>query len=99
MIRILKASLALLCIVALPTIVQAEVSKETLDSISTPTLRFLDGAPLHKIADQVYDFLVKLPAVDASLTGQPAASLKGLFDGAHSVGEVEAQQVEILISA
>jgi hypothetical protein len=43
----------------------AQVSKEVLDSISTPdqvetsigTLEFLDGAPLPETAERVYDYL------------------------------------------
>jgi len=43
----------------------AQVSKEVLDSISTPnevktsigTLKFLDGAPLPETAEKVYDYL------------------------------------------
>ncbi len=46
-------------------VASAEVSKEVLDSISTPnegetsigTLKFLDGAPSPETAEKVYDFM------------------------------------------
>ena len=55
----------------------AQVSKEVLDSISTPnqvetsigTLEFLDGAPLPETAERVYDYLDTMRGVDAFLKG------------------------------
>ena len=84
----------------------AEVSQETLDSISTPntvetsigTLKFLDGAPLPETAAKVYDYLDTARAMDTFLKGQPAASIKGLIDGARSIGAVEANEVWIVES-
>jgi hypothetical protein len=81
----------------------AQVSKEVLDSISTPnqvetsigTLEFLDGAPLPETAEKVYDYLDTMRGVDAFLKGMPGASLKGLIKGAHDVGAVEYNQVLI----
>ena len=81
----------------------AQVSKEVLDSISTPnevdtsigTLKFLDGAPLPETAEKVYDYLDTTRAMDAFLKGMPGASLKALIDGAHSIGAVEAHEVMI----
>ncbi|MDH3548533.1 MAG: hypothetical protein OEQ16_04225, partial [Gammaproteobacteria bacterium] len=78
--------------------VSAQVSKEVLDSISTPnqvetsigTLEFLDGAPLPETADRVYDYLDTMRGVDAFLKGMPGASLQGLIHGAHSQGATEA---------
>jgi hypothetical protein len=79
----------------------AQVSKEILDSISTPdrvetsigTLKFLDGAPLPETAERVYDYLDTMRGVDAFLKGMPGASLHGLIKGAHDVGAVEYNQV------
>ena len=79
----------------------AQVSKEVLDSISTPnqvetsigTLEFLDGAPLPETAERVYDYLDTMRGVDAFLKGMPGASLQGLIKGARSQGAVESHQV------
>jgi len=79
----------------------AQVSKEVLDSISTPirvetsigTLKFLDGAPYPETAEKVYDYLDTMRGVDAFLKGMPGASLQGLIKGAHSQGAVECHQV------
>src|SRR6056300_1092729 len=78
----------------------AQVSKEVLDSISTPdqvetsigTLKFLDGAPYPETADKVYDYLDTMRGVDAFLKGMPGASLQALIHGAHSQGATEAHQ-------
>ena len=74
----------------------AQVSKEVLDSITTPdqvktsigTLKFLDGAPYPETADTVYDYLDTMRGVNAFLKGMPGASLHGLIKGAHDVGAV-----------
>ena len=79
----------------------AQVSKEVLDSISTPdqvvtsigTLTFLDGAPYPETAKRVYDYLDTMRGVDAFLKGMPGASLQGLIKGAHSQGAVKCHQV------
>lgn len=85
------------------TMSYADVSKETLRSISTPnevqtsigTLRFVDGAPLPETAQKTYDFLDTSRAMDTFLKGMPGASVKALIDGAHSLGAVEAHEVII----
>jgi len=81
----------------------AQVSKEVLDSISTPnrvetsigTLEFLDGAPLPETAERVYDYLDTMRGVDVFLKGMPGASLQGLIKGAHEVGAVKYNQVAV----
>jgi hypothetical protein len=86
-------------IICLPA--AAQVSKEVLDSITTPdqvntsigTLKFLDGAPYPETADTVYDYLDTMRGVDAFLKGMPGASLHGLIKGAHDVGAVKYNQV------
>ena len=70
--------------------VSAQVSKEVLDSISTPdrvetsigTLESLDGAQLPETADKVYDYLDTMRGVEAFQKGRPGASLQGLIKGA-----------------
>lgn len=82
-------------------IASAEVSKDVLDSISTPdkvktsigTLRFLDGAPDQKTAEKVYDYLDTMRGVDVFLKGMPLASLAALIDGLNELGAIEAHQV------
>lgn len=79
----------------------AELSKEVLDSISTPnevetsigTLKFLDGAPYPETAEKLYDYLDTARAADAFLKGMPGCSLLALIEGAHSLGAVEAHEV------
>jgi hypothetical protein len=81
--------------------INAQVSQEVLESISTPdrvetsigTLEFLDGAPYPGTAEKVYDYLDTMRGVDAFLKGMPGASLQGLIKGAHSQGAVECHQV------
>ena len=82
----------------------AQVSKEVLDSISTPnkvetsigTLKFLDGAPLPETAQKAYDYLDTMRGADAFLKGTPGASLQALIKGNHSLGAVECNQVMIM---
>ena len=79
----------------------AQVSKETLESITTPekvetsigTLNFMDGAPSPETAQKVYDYLDTMRGVDAFLKGMPGASMRAMMHGAHSIGAVEAHQV------
>ena len=86
-----------------PCIASAEISKEVLDSISTPdqvntsigTLNFLDGAPTHETVEKVYDYLDTARAMDTFLKGMPGASVNALIDGAHALGAVEANEVMI----
>lgn len=97
-------TVVLAVVMAFVTVASAEVSKEVLDSISTPdevktsigTLKFLDGAPYPETAGKVYDYLDTMRGVDAFLKGMPGASLQGLINGARSIGAVEYNQVMIL---
>ena len=81
----------------------SQVRKEVLDSISTPnevqtsigTLKFLDGAPYPETAEKVYDYIDTARAADAFLKGMPGASLRGLIEGAHSIGAVKVNEVMI----
>jgi hypothetical protein len=81
----------------------AQVSKEVLDSISTPnkvktsigTLKFLDGAPYPETAEKVYDYIDTMRGVDAFLKGMQGASLHGIITGLRGIGAVEAHQVVI----
>ena len=81
----------------------AEVSKETLESISTPdqvqtsigTLNYFDGAPNLETAEKVYDYLDRMRGVDTFLKGMPGASVDALIKGNHELGAVQAHQVVI----
>jgi hypothetical protein len=82
----------------------AEVSKEVLNSISTPnevktsigTLKFLDGAPYPETAEKVYDYLDTMRGVDVFLKCIPAASIHELIKGNRSVSGGECHQVTIM---
>ena len=84
-------------------IASAEVSKDVIDSISTPdkvktsigTLKFFDGAPLPETSEKVYDYLDTMRGVDTFLKGMPGASLDALIKGNHELGAVQAHQVLI----
>ena len=97
----LLAVLATVTVLCAPMAVIAEVSSDVLDSISTPdevetsigTLEFLDGAPLPKTAEKVYDYLDTARAMDAFMKGMPGASMKAMLDGSHSLGAIEANEV------
>ena len=97
----LLAVLATVTDLCAPMAVIAEVSSDVLDSISTPdevetsigTLEFLDGAPLPKTAEKVYDYLDTARAMDAFMKGMPGASMKAMLDGSHSLGDIEANEV------
>jgi len=69
----------------------------TPDTVETSlgTLKFFDGVPTKETADLVYDHLDTMRAADTFMKGMPGASLKGLIDGAHSLGAVEANEVMI----
>ena len=81
----------------------AQISKEVLDSISTPnevetsigTLKFLDGAPLPETSELVYEYLDRARGVDTFLKGIPAASMYAIIHGTESLGAVEAHQIVI----
>ena len=82
----------------------AQVSKDVLDSISTPDqvdtsigkLEFLDGAPSPGTAEKVYDYLDTMRGVDAFLKGMPGASLQALIHGNHELGATASHQVMIM---
>jgi hypothetical protein len=82
----------------------AQVSKEVIESISTPnkvdtsigTLEFLDGAPFPETAQKAYDYLDTMRGVDVFLKGIPAASLHALIEGSHAVGAKEVHQVMVM---
>jgi hypothetical protein len=82
----------------------AQVSTETLESITTPdrvetsigTLNFTDGAPSPETAGKVYDYLDTMRGVDAFLKGMPGVSVYGIVNGARKIGAVEAHQIVIM---
>ena len=53
---------------------------------SIGTLKFIDGAPLPKTAEMVYENLDRMRGVDAFLKGMPAASMRGLVVGSAELG-------------
>ena len=80
----------------------AQVSKEVLNSISTPNQdKDLHrnpqvpgrGTAIPKPQRRVYDYLDTMRGVDVFLKGMPGASLQGLIKGAHEVGAVKYNQV------
>ena len=98
------ASFVLFSTLVLSQIALADVSKEVLDSISTPnsvetsigTLTFKDGAPLPETAQQVYDYLDTMRAVDVFLKAMPAASVGALMDGPAAIGADASNKVLIM---
>ena len=103
-----KQSIATLARITLGLLISsqaiAQVSDETLNSITTPdtvetsigTLQFIDGAPLPETSLKVYDYLDTMRGVDAFLKGIPGASLHALIKGTYSIGAIEAHQVLIM---
>ena len=89
---VLIANLALLLRVA--NAAQAQVSKETRDSISTPnkvetqlgTLEFTDGAPSAATVQKVYDNLDYIRGVDAFMNSFRGASAYAVRKGFLSIG-------------
>jgi hypothetical protein len=81
----------------------AQVSKETLDAISTPnkvetsigTLEFFDGIPTKETANLLYDNLDFLRGVETFLNGIPAGSVEALRRGQASLGALKSNQVVI----
>ncbi len=104
MFRLHSIVLAGVISLAVSPLAFAQVSEETLKSISTPdhvetsigTLKFLDGAPYPETAEKVYDYLDTMRGVDVFLKGMPGASLQGLIKGNHSIGAVQCNQVMIM---
>jgi hypothetical protein len=76
------------------SVAQAEVSKDTLESISIPdkvktsigTLKFFDGVPNDATIDKLYDNLDQSRAVQVYLDHQGAASLYGMRMGNAGIG-------------
>ena len=77
------------------TAIPAEIMTPDAVETSIGTLKFFDGVPTKETANLVYDQLDTMRAADTFLKGMPGASLKGLIDGAHSIGAVEANEVMI----
>jgi hypothetical protein len=92
-------------LLALPGLsaVQAEVSKETLESISIPdkvetslgTLKFFDGVPTDATIDKVYDNLDRMRGVRVYLDHQGAASLYAMRMGNAGIGANTSSKVTI----
>ena len=81
----------------------AQVSKEVLESISTPnqvetsigTLEFFDGIPTRETAERLYDNLDFLRGVETFLNGIPATSLEALRRGHEATGAGSSNQALI----
>jgi len=92
-------------VLALPGLsaLQAEVSKETLASISIPdkietsigTLEFFDGVPTDATIDKVYDNLDRMRGVEVYLDHQGAASLYAMRMGNAGIGANTSSKVTI----
>ncbi len=90
------ASVALVGLL-LPGIASAQVSEETLKSISTPdkvetrigTLKFFDGFPTDETVQRVYDNLDFLRGVEVFLNCCPGASLVAMREGMREIGAVD----------
>ncbi len=77
------------------TVIPPEIMTPDTVETSIGTLNFFDGVPTKETADLVYDQLDTMRAADTFLKGMPGASLKGLIDGAHSIGAVEVNEVMV----
>jgi len=77
--------------------IEAQVSKETMESISTPdkvetrygTLEFFDGFPTEKTVEKAYDYLDFSRGVEAFMTTIPAASMYAIHQGLKEAGAVD----------
>jgi hypothetical protein len=95
-------ALVLIWLTPLPA-AASEIGSIDPESIHTPdkvktsigTLKFIDGAPLPKTAEKVYDYLDTMRGVDAFMKGMPGASIQGLMDGPRSIGAKASNQVLI----
>ena len=93
----IMATLACLSVVFTVGSASAQVSEETLASISTPdsvetrigTLEFFDGFPTDATAQKVYDNLDFLRGVEVFLNTIPGASLYAAREGFREVGAVD----------
>ncbi len=98
-ISIIAAGMVLFTAVA----ARADVSVETLKSISTPdkvessigTLEFTHGVPTKKTVETAYDYLDTMRGVDSFFKGIQIASLHGLLEGQRSIGAKEVHQAII----
>ena len=83
--------------------INAQVSDEALDSISTPdrvetsigTLEYFDGIPTKETAKLLYDNLDFLRGVETFLNGIPAASVEALRRGQEALGARSSNQAVI----
>ena len=92
--RVLLATLgpALLALLAPPA--SAQVSEETLQSITTPdkvelsigTLEYKDGAPSKETVAKAYDYLDLMHGVEAFVNAYGGASVAAIFKGLEDVG-------------
>jgi hypothetical protein len=98
-ISIVAAGMVLFAAVA----ARAQVSEETLKSITTPdrvetwigTLEFTHGVPTKKTVETAYDYLDTMRGVDSFFKGIQIASLHGLLEGQRSLGAKEVHQAVI----
>jgi hypothetical protein len=85
------------------SVAQAEVSPETLKSISIPDsvetpigkLEFFDGVPSDATIDTLYDNLDRMRAVEVYLNNQGAGSLNAMRAGNASIGANRSNVVPI----
>ncbi|MGB5831661.1 MAG: DUF1254 domain-containing protein, partial [Thiohalocapsa sp.] len=102
MIRKTFASTLVLA-VAFSATVQAEVSQETLDSLSIPdkvetpigTLEFFDGVPTGDTVTTVYDNLDRMRGVEVFLDNIGAVSINSVLDGLAKQGADASNKVAI----
>src|SRR5271169_3858939 len=88
------AVLVAFAMLALPSLAGAQVSDDTLKSISTPDkvetglgpLEFKDGAPTADTVQKVYDNLAYVRGVDAFMNSFSGASAYAIREGFHSIG-------------
>lgn len=84
-------------------ILSAEVTKETLESLSTPDrvetpigrLEFTDGVPTHATVEALYDNLDRMRAVEVYLNNQGAGSLNAMRKGNAGIGADASNKVTI----
>jgi hypothetical protein len=70
---------------------------QTPDKVETSigTLNFIDGAPLPKTAEKIYDFIDTMRGVDVFLKGMPGASIQGMMEGPQVLGQKTSNQVVV----
>jgi len=90
-------------VISWATVTSAEVSEETLRSISMPdkvetslgTLEFFDGVPNDASIDKLYDNLDRMRGVEVYLNNSGAASLNAMRAGNASIGANRSNKVTI----